>query len=70
MDEGTRDKIDDSHPPIDKDKPEEEESGGSGFVTFLVVVIILGILGGIAYYLHKMHKGKEQSYSFVKYGQG
>jgi len=32
---------------------EDEESGGSGFVTFIVVVIILAILGGIAYFLHK-----------------
>jgi len=34
-------------------KPEEEDSGSSGFVTFIVVVIILAILGGIAYFLHK-----------------
>jgi len=44
--------------------------GGHGFVTFLIIVIVLAILGALAYVLHKINKGKEQSYSFVKYGQG
>lgn len=56
IDDGKRVDFDDE-PPLPK--PEAESSGGSGFVTFIVVVLILAILGGIAYFLHKMHKGKE-----------
>lgn len=50
--------------------PTGEDEGGHGFVTFIIIVIVLAILGALAYVLHKINKGKEQSYSFVKYGQG
>ena len=44
----------------------ENEGKGSGFVTFLVILIIVGILAGLAYFLHKYNKsrGKNETLAY------